>query len=50
MICNGTNGAFVEALRAHQGEVVEESEATFEEIFHARAGLAPEQVSEPLSV
>ena len=38
VICNGSSEGFLRALQAAHGEVLEESEATFEEIFHARAG------------
>jgi ABC-2 type transport system ATP-binding protein len=38
VICNGGNESFRRALETARGEVVEESEATFEEVFHARAG------------
>jgi ABC-2 type transport system ATP-binding protein len=38
VICNGGHDEFMHALRSVRGEVLEESEATFEEIFHARAG------------
>jgi len=41
VICNGAGGDFRQALQATHGEVLEESEATFEEIFHARAGQPP---------
>jgi ABC-2 type transport system ATP-binding protein len=37
VICNGSSEAFVQALRNADGEVLEESEAAFEEIFHVRA-------------
>jgi ABC-2 type transport system ATP-binding protein len=37
-ICSRSNDDFLRALRYAHGEVLEESEATFEEIFHARAG------------
>jgi ABC-2 type transport system ATP-binding protein len=40
VICNGGHDEFLQALRSIHGEVLEESEATFEEIFHARAGNA----------
>jgi ABC-2 type transport system ATP-binding protein len=43
VICNGGSEAFRSAVGGWRGEVVEESEATFEEIFHARAG----QVNNP---
>ncbi|MHC1767875.1 MAG: ABC transporter ATP-binding protein [Verrucomicrobiia bacterium] len=46
VICNGANAAFRRALDVAQGEVVEESEATFEEIFHARAGTSVAEMSE----
>ena len=36
LICNGGTAALVESLRAMRGEVVEDSVATFEEIFHSR--------------
>jgi ABC-2 type transport system ATP-binding protein len=38
VICNGGSDLFRQGLRAVNGEVLEDSEATFEEIFHARAG------------
>ncbi len=37
VISNGTHAELLGALRECRGEVVEESPATFEEIFHARA-------------
>lgn len=46
VICNGANTAFRRALDVAQGEVVEESQATFEEIFHARAGTSAAEMSE----
>jgi ABC-2 type transport system ATP-binding protein len=38
VICNGDSGKFRQALEQSAGEVLEDSGATFEEIFHARAG------------
>jgi ABC-2 type transport system ATP-binding protein len=46
VICNGENGAFRRALDVARGEVLEESEATFEEIFHARAGTSVTEMTE----
>jgi hypothetical protein len=40
VICNGSSDGSLRALQAAHGDVLEESEATFEEIFHARAGEA----------
>jgi ABC-2 type transport system ATP-binding protein len=36
VVCNGELNALIAAVRAGRGEVVEESGATFEEVFHAR--------------
>lgn len=36
VICNGVRQEFLSVLRQKKGEVLEESDATFEEIFHAR--------------
>lgn len=38
LVCNGQGDELRTALRNIQGEIVEETGATFEEIFHARAG------------
>jgi ABC-type multidrug transport system ATPase subunit len=46
VICNGGNDAFLEALRTVQGELLEDAEATFDEIFHARAGDAGAAISQ----
>jgi ABC-2 type transport system ATP-binding protein len=40
VICNGAADAFLHAVRENQGEVVEQMDATFEEIFHAKVGGA----------
>ena len=49
VICNGSNSAVQRAVAMGCGEIVEESEATFEEIFHARAGTASLRTSETLA-
>jgi hypothetical protein len=36
VICNGDMESLIATLRRMRGEVVEDSPATFEEIFHAR--------------
>jgi ABC-2 type transport system ATP-binding protein len=36
VICNGASEVFLKAVRESQGKVLEETHATFEEIFHAR--------------
>jgi len=41
VIRNGSSAEFAEALRHAKGEMVEDSAATFEEIFHARAAQVP---------
>jgi len=40
VICNGAEAAFLRAVRESNGEVVEQTGATFEEIFHAKVGCA----------
>jgi len=40
VICNGATDAFLRAVRENKGEVVEQMDATFEEIFHAKVGCA----------
>lgn len=42
VICNGAMAEFQSAVRAARGDLLEETEASFEEIFHARAGRPPE--------
>lgn len=42
VICNGGSDGLRETLGTMRGQVVEDSEATFEEIFHARAGAVTE--------
>ncbi len=44
VLCNGTHAELLDALRNMKGEVVEESAATFEEIFHARAALRAAEI------
>jgi ABC-2 type transport system ATP-binding protein len=46
VIANGISDLFLSALQSLHGKVVEETEATFEEIFHARAGTTAAQFSE----
>jgi ABC-2 type transport system ATP-binding protein len=36
VICNGATEAFVNAVRQARGDVLEQTDATFEEVFHAR--------------
>jgi ABC-2 type transport system ATP-binding protein len=38
VICNGATDAFLKAVRESKGEIVEQMDATFEEVFHARVG------------
>lgn len=36
VICNGDTERFLEAVRGRQGEILEQTDASFEEVFHAR--------------
>jgi ABC-2 type transport system ATP-binding protein len=42
VIRNGRRDTFTQALRGLAGEVIEESDATFDEIFHARVARPPQ--------
>jgi hypothetical protein len=45
VICNGLAEDFLQAIQATRTELVEQSTATFEEIFHARVAGEASQTS-----